>query len=70
VKVRSATAPKSIRLGWTDGSIIAVGFTAKGKSKSSVALSHTKLPDRDTAQRLKQYWSDRLDALREVLSER
>ncbi len=70
VKLRTATAPKSMRLGWTDGSIIAVGFTAKGKSKSSVALAHTKLPDREVANRLKEYWSKRLDALGEVLSER
>ncbi len=46
----------------------AVGFTAKGKSKSAVALAHTKLPDRETADRLKQYWSERLDALGEVLT--
>jgi hypothetical protein len=68
-KVRTATAPKSIRLGWNDGSIIAVGFIAKGKSKSSVAVAHTKLPDRETANRLKEYWSDRLDALGAILSE-
>lgn len=68
VKVRTATAPKTMRLGWTDGSIVAVGFIPKGKAKSSVALAHTKLPDRATADRLKQYWSDRLDALGEVLS--
>jgi hypothetical protein len=68
VKVRTATSPKSMRLDWTDRSIIAVGFAAKGKSKSSVAVQHEKLPDRDTANRLKQYWSDRLDALGEVLS--
>ena len=67
VKVRTATAPKSMRIGWSDGSIIAVGFLPKGKSKSSVALSHTKLPDKATADRLKQYWSDRLEALGEVL---
>ena len=80
VNVRTATAPKSMRLDWTDPSgdararqhrsIIAVGFGAKGKAKSSVAVQHTKLPDRSTADRLKQYWSDRLDALRDVLSER
>jgi hypothetical protein len=69
VRVRTATAPKSMRLGWSDGSIIAVGFLPKGKSKSSVALAHTKLPNRETANRLKQYWSDRLDALGVVLSE-
>lgn len=70
VKVRTATSPKSMRLDWADGGIIAVWFTSKGKSKSSVALAHTKLRDRVTAERLKQYWSERLDALNEVLSER
>ncbi len=70
VRTRTATAPKSIRLGWSDGSIIAVGFMAKGKGKSSVAVQHTKLPDRETANRLKDYWSERLDALGEVLAER
>jgi hypothetical protein len=68
VKIRTATEPKSMRIGWSDGSIIAVGFMPKGKSKSSVAVAHTKLPDRESANRLKQYWSDRLDALGEVLS--
>jgi hypothetical protein len=68
VKIRTATAPKSMRIGWSDGSIIAVGFLPKGKSRSSVALGHTKLPDKETADRLKQYWSDRLDALGEVLN--
>jgi hypothetical protein len=70
VRVRTATSPKSMRLDWTDGSIIAIGFQAKGKSKSSVAVQHTKLPDRPTADRLRKYWSDRLDTLREVLSDR
>jgi hypothetical protein len=70
VKVRTATAPKSMRLGWDDGSIIAVGFTPKGKAKSAVALAHMKLPDRETSNRLKEYWSERLDALGEVLAER
>ena len=70
VRTRTATAPKSIRLGWSDGSIIAVGFMPKGKGKSAVAVQHTKLPDRETANRLKDYWSERLDALGEVLAER
>jgi hypothetical protein len=68
LKVRTATAPKSMRLDWNDRTIIAVGFMAKGKSKSSVAVQHTKLPDRKTADDVKKYWSDKLDALGEVLS--
>ncbi|MGH7509134.1 MAG: hypothetical protein ACREMZ_06660 [Gemmatimonadales bacterium] len=69
VKVRTATAPKSMRLGWTDGTIVAIGFLPKGKSKSSVALAHTKLPDRETADRLKRYWSEPLDVLGEMLAD-
>lgn len=68
VKVRTATAPKSMRLRWSDGSIIAIGFMPKGKSKSSVAVQHTKLPDKATVNRLKEYWSERLDALGETLA--
>lgn len=69
VKVRTATAPKTLRLGWEDGTIVAVGFMPKGATKSAVALSHEKLPDKETAARLKQYWSERLDALGEMLSD-
>lgn len=69
VKVRTATAPKSMRFGWSDGTIVAVGFLSKGKEKSSVAVQHTKLPDRDTANRLKQYWAERFDSLSDVLGE-
>ena len=58
-----------MRLDWTDGSIIAVGFTAKGKEKSAVALEHTKLPDRDAVARVKQEWAERLEALGAVLQD-
>jgi uncharacterized protein YndB with AHSA1/START domain len=69
VKVRTATPPKSMRLGWPDGTIVAVGFTPKGGSKSAVALAHTKLPDQETANRLREQWSAWLDALGEVVAE-
>jgi len=68
VTIRTATAPKSLRIGWSDGSIVAVGFYAKGTSRSSVAVQHAKLPDRDTAERLKQFWTARLDALGDSLA--
>jgi hypothetical protein len=69
VKVRTATSPKSMRLGMSDGTIVAVGFLSKGKSKSSVAVQHTKLSDRDSANRLKQFWSERFDSLKSVLAD-
>jgi hypothetical protein len=69
-KVRSATAPKAMRILWPDGSVVIVGFTAKGPAKSSVAIAHTKLPDRETANQLKGYWAERFDALADALRSR
>jgi hypothetical protein len=69
-RVRTATRPKSLRLGLADGAIVAVGFVAKGKGKSAVALEHPKLPDKAAAERVKKYWGDQLDALGKVLAER
>jgi len=68
VKVRTSIPPKSIRLGLADGSIIAVGFTAKGDAKSMVAVSQAKLPTKEAAERVKNEWSTRLKALAGVLA--
>ena len=65
--VRTATASKSMRLQWPDGTIVAVGFVAKGPSKSTAAVAHTKLKDRAASDRAKQYWTERLSALAAIL---
>lgn len=65
--VRTATAPKGMRLQWPDGAIIAVWFTAKGRGRSAVALAHQKLPDRQAAEKAKRFWTDRLDVLASLL---
>jgi hypothetical protein len=62
-KVRTATKPKTMRLQWPDGTIVVVGFTPKGDAKSTVDVTHTRLPDRAAANDMKQYWTGRLDAL-------
>lgn len=67
VVLRTATANKSVRLGWSDRTIVAVWFTPKGTGKTAVSLAHSKLPDRATSTRLKQFWGERLDALGAVL---
>ena len=61
--VRSATPEKYMRISWPDGTSVAVGFLAKGSAKSQVAIQHEKLADKATAERMKAYWTDRLDAL-------
>jgi hypothetical protein len=68
VKIRKATAPKSIRL-QQDDSIIAVLFTKRGPAKSAVTIDEGKLPSKEAAEAVKQYWSDRFDDLEVVLGD-
>jgi hypothetical protein len=66
--VRTATREKSMRITWPDKTSVEVGFARKGAGKSLVALQHVKLPDKTAATRVKQYWTERLGALAEVLT--
>jgi hypothetical protein len=68
--VRSSTPGKYMRITWPDRTSVAVGFLAKGDGKSQVAIQHENLPDKAAATRLKAYWTERLDALGEVLAGR
>lgn len=65
--VSTLTRPRTIRLRWEDGTLVGLYFTDKGAQKSSVSVQHAKLPDRNTADRLKKYWTERLDALQALL---
>jgi hypothetical protein len=65
---RTATRPKSARFDWGDGtSRVIVGFDGKGEQKSTMALQHVRLADRDEADRMKAYWRERVTALKEEL---
>jgi uncharacterized protein YndB with AHSA1/START domain len=68
VRVRTVNAPKTMRLQWPDGTIVVAGFTPKGTSKSAVAVTHTKLPDRGASDNAKAFWAERLDALGSMLA--
>lgn len=67
VKIRKATSPKSIRLE-QDGSIIAVLFTKRGPAKSSVSIDEEKLPSKEAAVAVREYWTEKLGRLAEVLA--
>jgi hypothetical protein len=67
VTIRTAARNKSMRMAWPDRTAVAVWFLSKGPGKSQLALAHGKLPDRSTADQMKQYWSKRLDSLQEIL---
>jgi len=67
-EVRTARPARSIRANWDDGSTrLVISFTARGESKSQVALVHERIPDAPTADKLKAYWRERVAALKQVL---
>ena len=67
--IRAATRHKSMRVAWPDGTRVDVGFSAKGRAKSQVAIQHGRLPDRAAVTRVKEYWAERLTTLAEVLAD-
>ena len=68
LRTRTATAPRSARYDWEDGSTrVIVGFEDLGESKSRVALSHERLPDAETAEEMKSWWRERLTELKAQL---
>ena len=70
LSVRTATAPKRARYDWEDGSTrVIVGFTARADGRSTVTLSHERLPDADTAEEMKAWWRERLATLKALLED-
>jgi uncharacterized protein YndB with AHSA1/START domain len=63
IVVRRATAEKSMRLAWPDGSSVDLAFAAKAPGKSLVTVQHAKLPSRTAAARMKKYWEGHLETL-------
>jgi uncharacterized protein YndB with AHSA1/START domain len=68
LRQRTATKPRSARFDWGDGqSRVHVTFQAKGEARSTVTVEHARLPDANSAARMKAWWRDRLTTLKERL---
>ena len=65
--IRGARPEKSVRARWEDGTPVDIGFYARG-AKSQVALQHRKLATKADADRMRAYWSARLEALASLLT--
>lgn len=61
--IRTATANKSMRVTWEDGTSVQLMFYAKDASRSFVAVQHAKLASRADADRVRAFWTERLEAL-------
>lgn len=66
--IRTATANKSMRISWPDQTSVVLGFMRKGTMKSQVAIQHGNLTNRKAAERVKEFWNDRLGALGDILA--
>ncbi|HEV3376277.1 MAG TPA: hypothetical protein VG126_03260 [Thermoleophilaceae bacterium] len=64
LRERTSTRPRSARFDWGEGDTrVHVAFDAKGDSKSTVALEHSRLTDAEEAERMRAFWRERLAAL-------
>jgi hypothetical protein len=63
--IRTATANKTLRGLWGNSKTrVEVSFYLKGLSKCQVVVQHTKLGGSVEASRMKKYWSEVLDRLK------
>lgn len=66
--VRTATAPKSMRITWVDGKTsVEANFFAKGASKSVVSLEHSQLASSKDVARMRAYWGKALERMKATL---
>jgi uncharacterized protein YndB with AHSA1/START domain len=66
--IRTAIPDRSMRITWPDRTTVALWFSPKGAAKSQVAVQHLKLPAKEAATRMKEYWAGRLEALADLLT--
>jgi uncharacterized protein YndB with AHSA1/START domain len=64
--VRKSTTNKTLRITWADGTDLVAAFYPKG-AKCQVVAQHAKLKDAKTGARMKKFWADALDRLKESL---
>jgi len=67
IAIRTSRKNTSMRIACDDGTAIDVYFTSKGGAKASVNVQHRKLPTKVVAERMKEYWGERLVALSAML---
>jgi uncharacterized protein YndB with AHSA1/START domain len=67
ITVRSATRERSMRIIWSDGTLVQAMFFRKGAGRSQVQIQHGRFQDRPAADGMRRFWGERLDALGELL---
>ena len=65
--VTTARRCKSLRMVWSDGTKLQAHFWRKGAAKSQVQLQHGEFATKAAADRLRQFWTERLAELARLL---
>jgi uncharacterized protein YndB with AHSA1/START domain len=65
--VRKSTANKTLRISWADETDLVAAFYPKDKTKCQVVAQHAKLKDAKAATRMKKFWGEALDRLKQTL---
>lgn len=68
-KVRKSTTNKTLRITWDDGTDLVAAFYPKDKGKSQVVAQHSKLKDAKAGTKMKKFWADALDQLKDSLEQ-
>jgi uncharacterized protein YndB with AHSA1/START domain len=67
--IRKVTTNKSLRITWEDDNTsVTAAFLSKGADKCQVVAQHGKLPDAKVAVRMKEFWGEALDKLKELIT--
>jgi uncharacterized protein YndB with AHSA1/START domain len=66
--VRKSTTNKTLRINWSDGTDLVAAFYPKDPTKCQVVTQHAKLRDAKTAAKMKKFWAEALDRLKESLA--
>lgn len=67
--VRSAVAPRMLRVVMPDQTVVTVAIQRKGNTRTLVTVEQSQLPDAGTAERARQAWKLSLDRLAAYLDE-
>lgn len=66
--IRKATTNKTLRITWEDGKTsVSASFLPKGSGKCQVVAQHMKLPDAKAAAKMKKFWGEALDRLKQSI---
>lgn len=65
--IRKATANKTLRITWDDGTSVVAYFDPKASGKCQVVAQHAKLKDAKAGEKMKKYWADALGRLKATI---